>query len=362
MDGALQESPTQGMEAMKNTTLVAGLIALASLGVGCKSTPKLPFWKTAKADEATAVAHAPPALPSDAAKLAATTKPAAAQTSGGEAPSFVPGPVTQASSSTTIPASYPSTDAPAFTPDVATRIASAAPASASASAASLGSIAATPYDPTRPPRPSTASTASTVTTTPATSRYGAATTALTGATASTASAAPAYGTPAVGATTAPTSQVAIPGLPSIGGFAPPSRYARDATTMPPAGTTAANTTPTYDAGSALNAAASRYGAPMASTAEAAANAVAAADAAMSGVASATTTTTTVATTTPYRPGGTGTYPSATPTQPPVQVATRPQEPAVTTPNATATTVPNVSRPGEATTPGAAGTTSAGRYW
>ena len=56
------------MEAMRKTAITVGLLVLsASTSVGCKSAPKLAWWKSDKTDE-TALAHAAPELPSDAAK------------------------------------------------------------------------------------------------------------------------------------------------------------------------------------------------------------------------------------------------------------------------------------------------------
>lgn len=125
---------------MRKTAITVGLLFLsASTTVGCKSAPKLAWWKSNKTDE-TALAHAAPQLPSDLAKEADAKS--AAQVAGGVAAPFKPG--------ATAPAGgYPTTDAPAFTP------------TAVASNAATGA-AAGPYDPSATPTPKATTVASSV--------------------------------------------------------------------------------------------------------------------------------------------------------------------------------------------------------
>jgi hypothetical protein len=327
---------------MKKKTVAAGLLALAaSSSLGCKTTPKLAFWKSNDA-EATAIAHEAPAMPSEAAKLAAS-QGAASRAAGGDAAPFVPSGGAIAS---TMPASYPSTDAPAFTPDIASRAASAATATAAPSTnalttGNLGSIAAAPYDPTRPPRPTVATTGPATSTLPA-SRYGAASTASP------------FGAPPTGAIAAAgAASESVPGLPPIGGVdSAASRYASVGATAPTSPTTAA-----------WDSAVSRYGSAATAANNAALGAATTANNAASAVASVTTqpAPATTAAAQPYRPGGTGTYPSTSPTQPAVQVATRPQELVPPTMGASSVS-PAASQTGlPATLPGSTGDAPAGRY-
>ena len=375
MDGAARKW-NKGTEAMKRTTFAAGLIALAGVSsIGCKTTPKMAWWKsdTAAAAESTAIAHSAPALPSDLAKPSAagatgSTTTAIAQTSGGQAAPFVPGRTTTTTvsstptssatmaSATAAPASYPSTSAPAFTPDMAGRIASATSAATSAAASmpttggNLGSIAATPYNPSMPPQPTAASLAAAAPT--ADTRYVAATSA------------PLYGTPPSGMTAGATTPIAaasaagfLPGLPAIGG----SRYGAPTPTSGATSTLASQTSGAVNnyaapVNSTVSGAVGRYG-------EATTAAANLAGGAASGVQAATAN---VATTQPYRPGGTGTYPTtggATPGYPEVQLATRPPTSTGGAP-ATGSAAPAAS--GSATTPGAVttppATTTPNRYW
>lgn len=161
---------------MRKTAITVGLLVLsASTSVGCKSTSKLAWWKSNKTDE-TALAHAAPELPSDAAK-----KAEGAQVAGGAAP-FKPANTT---GSTAVAAKsgsgYPSTDAPAFTPNAVTQVA----ANTTPTAGAAG-----PYDPAATPAPK-APTAAVATT--GTDRYGLGSTAATGASTAGATTAPAYG-------------------------------------------------------------------------------------------------------------------------------------------------------------------------
>ena len=122
---------------MKQTSFVIGLAMLvASTSVGCKSAPKMAWWKSKDAAEATAMAHQAPELPSDAAKKA-EAKSSSTQVAGGVAAPFVPG--AAAGGSTTPSSNYPTTDAPAFTPNA---VAQTTPASAGASG---------PYNPAATP-------------------------------------------------------------------------------------------------------------------------------------------------------------------------------------------------------------------
>ena len=85
MDGAAENRRNKGTEAMKKMTLAAGLLAVAGVGsVGCKTAPKLAWWKPNATAESTAIAHTAPALPSDLAKQTPTAG-AAAQVAPGQA-------------------------------------------------------------------------------------------------------------------------------------------------------------------------------------------------------------------------------------------------------------------------------------
>jgi hypothetical protein len=337
------------MEAMKKTFLAAGLVVVFGSGlVGCKTTPKLAFWKKDAAADATAVAHSAPALPSDLAKQSATGATSVAQSRLSEAAPFVPGQVARASSTAVAPASYPSTDAPPFTPDVATRIASSAPTTstsapvvqtATAPSSHLGSIAAAPYNPAATPAPAAPQVA---TTSAPESRYVGAQT----------PSAPLYGQPPFGA---------------IAG-------ASNATPTEPATSNALADAPAYGAPGALSAG-ERYGSVAATMPtgptgryDDVTGASASIPVTQGTTATQQTASTSVATSTqPYRPGGTGSYASGgtlSGSQPAARLASRPQDTSAAQ-GTSGTTVPNVARPSGAgvTTPAATTpATTPGRYW
>ena len=122
---------------MKKTALTLSLLALTASGsIGCKSAPKMPWAKTAKTND-TALAHAAPELPSDAAKKAEANSAQLAASTGKPA-----GGSTAAASG-----GYPSTNAPTFTPSAVA--ANVAPAVASMTGASG------PYNPASTPAPKT---------------------------------------------------------------------------------------------------------------------------------------------------------------------------------------------------------------
>lgn len=178
---------------MRKTAITFGLLILsASTSVGCKSAPKLAWWKSDKTDE-TALAHTAPELPSDAAKKAEAG--AGTQVAGGSAPAFKTASSTAAAKTS---GGYPSTDAPSFTPNAVSQVASNAAASG----------AAGPYDPTATPAPKAPAAAVAGA---GTDRYGlgslAATPGVTGA-----STAPAYGQPVAPAPVSPNY-----GVPPVGG-------------------------------------------------------------------------------------------------------------------------------------------------
>jgi hypothetical protein len=331
---------------MKKTTLIAGLMALVGAGsLGCKSTPKMAWWKSDKSAESTAVAHTAPALPSDIAKTSASGSAAAA--AGGEAAPFVASQVARSSAtsatSSATPASYPSTDAPPFSPDTATRIASAT-AGASGTAApsssgNLGSIAAAPYNPSTPPRSTLPATTGSAPIPE--SRYGA-----------LASNIPSYGQSAAASTIASAagSSSSVPGVPSFDAPAPSYSQTPQAT---PA-------TASQTAGQLVNSPASRYGEPVAGAVDAAASVAA-------GAANTVRTAPYAVATTaqPYRPGGTGTYPStisATASTVPM-IATRPPAPTSGATTPPATTAPTSGTPGATpAAPSTPGATTPTRYW
>ena len=121
---------------------LALLVGLSS--VGCKSMPKAPWSKTAANIDPSAatLARSAPAKPSDVARQ---PELAASQIAGGDAAPFVPGVSPAAMAATSVPSTaYPSTDAPNFSqaPSVAT--------TASSPSTNLGSVKL-PYDPNAVP-------------------------------------------------------------------------------------------------------------------------------------------------------------------------------------------------------------------
>lgn len=296
---------------MRKTAITVGLLVLsASTSVGCKSTPKLAWWKSNKTDE-TALAHAAPELPSDAAK-----KAEGAQVAGGAAP-FKPANTTGSSSVAAKSGSgYPSTDAPAFTPNVVTQVAAnTTPVVGSTTTAG----AAGPYDPTATPAPK--APAPTVATT-GNDRYGLGSSAANGS-----------------------SAVSTTPLPTYGQA--PSGVASDA--------------PSYSPSTDLGSIASRYGTPPNNSTTPVAPAT-------TSIASTYTPAPVMQASTAYRPGGTSSYNAVSADD--VRVATRPESPTsttpstpVTTPTAPATTTAVVpATPASATPTTTAAPASANRYW
>ena len=207
----------KGMDAMRKTAITFGLLILsASTSVGCKSAPKLAWWKSDKTDE-TALAHAAPELPSDAAKKAEAGS--VTQVAGGSAPAFKTDSSTAAAKTS---GGYPSTDAPPFTPSAVSQVASTAAASG----------AAGPYDPAATPAPKAPAAAVAGT---GTDRYGL------GSLASNAGAAgssttTSYGQPAGQASSTPSSYASTPagvGVPPNYGMPPVSGGDAVAQTAPP---------------------------------------------------------------------------------------------------------------------------------
>ena len=267
---------------MRKTAIAVGLLVIsASTSVGCKSTQKLAWWKSNKTDE-TALAHAAPELPSDAAKKAEGT-----QVAGGAAP-FKPANAASSSSvSSKSGSNYPSTDAPAFTPGAVTQV--AANTTTKVGATTNPGMAG-PYDPAATPAPK-ASIASLAL--PGADRYGSGTSGAT---------APVPGSPNYGQ--APSSETDVDPSHSpivdVGGVT--NRYG-----LPPVGTTP--TPPTAPGNTPVP---PNAGASMAATQS-------------------------------YRPGGTSTYNVSVATRPPSSSAsastsmTRPEAEASST--STAPTVP-----------------------
>lgn len=131
---------------MKRTAIVIGLMMLfAPSTIGCKSSPKMAWWKSNKASESTAIAHQAPELPSDAAKQADAAR--STQVAGGSAPPFTPGQVS-GSTTTSGASTYPSTDAPAFVPSAVSQLASSTP---STTPASTSTVTSGPYNPAATP-------------------------------------------------------------------------------------------------------------------------------------------------------------------------------------------------------------------
>lgn len=336
---------------MQKMMVMAGLAALVMAGsTGCKSAPKLAFWKSGdKPDvESTAIAHSAPALPADIAKEAeslASMNPAIemsasapASTAGMAAP-FTPSSTAPAMNSTPVtaaasaPVGYPSTGATAYSQTPATVAAanSSTPSYYTADTnADLGAIEM-PYNPNAvPPAKNLAATQPTTpVTTPESSadRYALANTAPGyGQDSSSQPPAasdypPSYNTGDRYSSYQPQSTDGVPGA------APNPDMNLASMTSP---TSVTPTTPTTG---------DRYS--MAPTV----NPTSPMNMTTSPVATSSPTTptpTTVANASPYRPGGTSTYESGSAA---VEVATRPK---VTEPF-----VPNVATPSTTTAPGEA---------
>ncbi len=160
---------------MRVSVLTIGLVLAVSCGsLGCKSAPKMSWWKTAdkSAAASTAAVAGAPQLPSEIAKQAealASADPvkittpavkapavksavAAATTAvaGGAAPAYT--------GTTTAPSSYPTTGAQSFVPPTT---ASAKTAPSTAVVGSMANSKALPYDPTNVPPAAASSVAAT---------------------------------------------------------------------------------------------------------------------------------------------------------------------------------------------------------
>ena len=183
------------------TTAAAGLLCVGALG--CKTAPKLAFWKSADTTdvESTALAHSAPALPADVAKEAeglASTTPSIGSTApaspfASQAPPYTPAtaasPVVGASATAALaqsgsqaaPSPYPVTSAPAYsrsptaasTPST-TIAATTSPAMPVDESADLGAIDM-PYNPNAVPPVRNVAAATPTSTTPSSTgdRYGA---------------------------------------------------------------------------------------------------------------------------------------------------------------------------------------------
>jgi hypothetical protein len=351
----------QGTEAMKKSAIAAALLIFTASAVGCRTTSKFPWVtmasKTAAETtaESTAVAHSAPALPSDLAKKSQVAAPSSAQLAGGEAAPWVPNANATAQATRPAASNYPTTAAPAFSPEAAKQAAGSTVASAAkeASSANLGSIAMR-YDPTKAPPTSTTAAVAQATTPTTADRYGATTSA-----------------PAAGAAQRTTDVIAS--APSFGGFPSGSRYgvpaaSADATAQAsaaPAASAPAATKPgvispsnryaqaapatTVAAGTTTAAPANRY-------ANTATPASAIAEVPATGAASTAPKAVEVAAATqPFRPGGTSTYPSVP------SLASRPQSGASSSTTAPA---PTSSTPASSTTPTSpsSSTSAPSRYW
>ena len=345
-------------------TIVAATAALflCSGTLGCKSAPKLAWWK--KGDptgvESTALAHSAPSLPADIAKQAerlAATSPSiemsapSVQLSANQAPPYSPSSATVAATPTpplgsgqkAPPTAYPSTGAPAYSAAAATSIATTTPAMPAISAsqsADLGSLDM-PYNPGAVPPAKTVVAATQAVPKTVADRYGRSSPAI--------SSPPAYGggapvPPVTIATTSPrsggsrygniTSAPTTPATsPSIANMASSAAVVTTSPNSLPTSTASASTTPATPAGSGLTAgtekvAGDRYAAitpvtpPAPPNVSPAATVVTAPTPPASAVASAST----------YRPGGTTSYQGSV-----AEFATRP--------NPVEQQVPNVALPG-----------------
>ena len=283
---------------LRRSALVAGLLMLGA-APGCKSTPKMAWWKSDKAAESTAVAHSAPQLPSDAAQAStqfasSNLPPAFDPTSaGGSMPSAY-----QASSDSvagTTPGSYPTTGAANYAAGVGAIEATSQVARQSAASSNLGAVPG-PYNPDAVPAGVPAAAATTAAAETAPSRYG-------GVYGSTTPTDSSYADPLASAQTAAASSASAYG----------SRYATSPTAepgLPDLSAVADSVATTAGVGGGRYAAAS-YDAP------------ASYDGASGAAASSAPSTAngaTVATAGGYRPGGTSTYPSVGTTTNPSSIA------------------------------------------
>ncbi len=287
---------------MRGKFLAASLAVLVGgSSIGCKTMPNMAWWKTASKDapEANVLAHSAPALPSEIAKqVEGLSTSSSEQLAGGTAAPFMPTAPVASVASTTAPGPYPSTEAPTFTPPTAP----VATVPAAPSSANLGSLAM-PYNPNAvPPAANAVAPAATP---PNVDRYAAA--------------------PTTGSSTKPP---ATP-YPSTA-----SRYGEQVAATPVANVSV----PTTSAASQLTAP-NFVDSPTASLggryAQTAAVEVPTASLpvdnslAVPTVTPTSPATTTVAEASPYRPGGTSSYPTTPSVPASVQIASRPEAPATT---------------------------------
>ncbi len=283
---------------MRKKFFVATLFLICAAGVvGCKSTSQLAWWKSAKKSdvESTVLAHsAAPELPSEVAKQA--ERLAVATTTGSKAAPFVPNiaPAPAIASVATAPAAYPTTnEAPA-----------AAYPTTEAPASHVGTLAM-PYDPSAVPASTPAVAAQPTSPKVQPSRY-----ATTNMPSSIPSSAPTN-------RVAPNAQTPTPGsYPSTA-----SRYelATQTATSIPAVAPAAAIGNRYAATTPVSPAVEVPTIPATS---------------IPPINTPTTSvdtpsekpTTAIAQATPYRPGGTSSYPNSLTAQTPTQIATRPDAP------------------------------------
>jgi hypothetical protein len=341
----------QGTEAMKHTVLAGGLIVLLGTAtLGCKTTPKLSWWKKDKAAEDTALAQKAPPLPSEIAKQAESGKASSAQLAGGDASPFKSTASIKTSSAASTSATgggYPSTSAPAFNPGAAAQLASAGSAGGSqVSSANLGSISM-PYNPSAAPAMKAASSTEAAAAEDA-GRYS--NSLLASGTSAANSMLPPYGQAAGGAVnTASNLASSAPAYGSSAANAANQQLGAAGTTANAAATNVAN-----NMTSAVNNLANsitpysqgQYGSSMTAPPATAPAVGAAGQPAVSAAAS-----TAVAAGQPWRPGGTSSYPTtgaASVTPGAVEVATRPDAPATgvstSAPASGGTTSPVISMP------------------
>ncbi len=316
---------------MRGIILTASLAVLVGVSsVGCKSVPSLTWWRTASTTDAnaTAVAHAAPALPSDVAiqteGLAANiaTTAGGAGGAGGSAAPYVP---TAASAVT--PAGYPNTGAPSYLSTVA----SSAVATPAMNDSNLGTIDM-PYNPNAVPPAATAAPAATIAAAPIANRYSTTATPSNAATNTLSNSAPKF-SDAGSRYATPTTSSSTPAYNTapVTSFAPPPVP----TTAPPANNYSATMA------GAISPVGDRYAQPTTTTLAPTAQAsTTTGNFGTSPKTSTVQTTQTIATTEPYRPGATSTYPGAASEPTSLEMASRPESPD----SATGSSEPNVATP------------------
>jgi hypothetical protein len=311
---------------MRGTILTASLAVLVAVSsVGCKSMPSLTWWRTADNSNAnaTAVAHAAPALPSDVAIQNEGLVIDTAPVTGGAAAPFA-----ATAAPAVSPTGYPNTGAPSYS----STIAGSAPAMPAMNDSNLGTIDM-PYNPNGVPPAATVAAAPPAAAPPTANRY-----AAPSAPAYTPTTTPANSSPQMAdagsryGTQTPANTTPAYSPPPATSYAPPTAQAA----APPASSYEATN---YNATltSATGELGDRYAQPATTTAAPAAqptNPVSQEQA--------------IATSEPYRPGGTSTYPGAVGVPSNYEMAVRPEAPA-TTPGSSSS-VPNVATPGDAPAP------------